>query len=317
MAILDAEYGGIIVALRWAIGAGARDCAAAIVCLVAVLGRARQGRRGPRTRRIRPRAGTLGRSITEAKAVHGAGVLALLDGDLDVARTRLTRARDLWVERDEPAWLGRCLNSICVVEHRSSNRSAAREHARQAIEILRGRGSDDVLVRVLKDAALVEIADRNLDRADALLDEAVELARHGRNVGGEARILGVKSSVAQHREQWRDARELTERSISMLAAEDDFEGVAFGLRSLGYICAETSDEEVAWAHFSDSLTLSQALGSTWGAGQSLQFLAELAERRDKLDEARSLYQRSLENFVAASDHRRSEEVRTALDSLDD
>lgn len=318
LARLDAEYSNIEVALRWAIEAQERETALKLSSALwpywDTRGKVAEGRGLAESALA---LGTLGRSTTEAKAVHGAGVLAFLNGDLEAARTRLVRARDLWVERDEPEWLGRCLNSICVVEHRCRNLSAAREHARQAMEILRGRGSDDVLVRVLKDAALVEIADGNLDRADSLLEEGIVLARRGRSVAGEARLLGVKSSVAQHREQWRDARDLTERSIAMLAAEDDFEGVAFGLRSLGYICSETADKEVAWAHFSDSLTLSQALGSTWGAGQSLQYLAELAEERDDFDEARSLYERSLEHFALAGDQRRSDEVQTARDRLDD
>jgi DNA-binding SARP family transcriptional activator len=316
LARLDADYDDIMAALRWAIETEDRDTALALSSALwpywQARGRVADGRK---LAEMSLSVGTAGSSTADAKAVHAAGVLALVDGDLSAAEDRLIRARDLWIELDEATWLGRCLNSICVLAYRRCEYAAAREHARQATDILGRPGNDSLLVRTLKDAALVEIADGQLDRADELLHEALELSASSNNVAAEARILGDLSTVAQHRELWDDARLLSERAITMLAGEDDLEGVAFCLRSLGHISAESSDPAQAQTHFSDSLRLSRVLGDAWAAGQSLQYLAELAVSRERPESAKDLYEQSLPLFERAGDEHRALAVQAALADL--
>lgn len=316
LAILDAEYGGIIVALRWAIEAKERDIALAISSALwpywQARGKVAEGRELAESALALQ---TSGRLVVDARALHGAGVLALLEGDRVTAESRLGRARDLWIELDEPAWLGRCLNSLCVIAYRDGDLRTARDHARQATGILRKYGGRGALVRVLKDAALIEIADDDLDRAEELLTEAREIARDERNVAAEARILGNLSTVAQNRERWDHARELSEKAITMLAAEDDLEGVAFGLRGLGYICTSLGDLESAGTYFDDAIQLSTVLGNRWAVGETLRYKARLAIRAGHPAQAATLLASSMALFEETGDAAGSADVQSELAAI--
>lgn len=241
--------------------------------------------------------GTAG-SSAELAARHGAGVLALLDGDNDYAAQMLMEAQEGAVNLDEPARLGRIVHDRGILEHRAGRYEASRRLYAEAIGILQS-----VTGRLARECEAYTWGD--LGRA-ALEEEDYPSAREAHlkrlaiwtgldsqvNIG---RSMADLSTVAQHQEDWALARDLAEQALAVYAEDGNEEDVAFMQRALGYLEQESGQLSVARAYYQSSMSMSRALKNARGIGESLRYLGALSgiegdtvKARELLDRARAV-----------------------------
>jgi len=191
---------------------------------------------------------------SRAKALLGAGVLALLRCEYDRARERLEEALLLYRGLRENKGVASALQVLG---------SVAREQA-------------------------------DYERAEELHGESLALWRELGDEAGEARSLNYLGFVAWLQEKHQEAREICEGTLVTFRRLGDSEGVVWALISLGVSAGYAGSRRRARALLDESLTLSSEVGYMEGVAWSLDQLGVLALRESDYGKANRLLRRSLE-----------------------
>ena len=256
-----------------------------------------------------------GESADDAKALNGAGALALQAGDLDLAATRLRRALELWRRLNDVSGVARALLNLGIVSYKAGDYPSARRELAESQGIARALGEQGLLAIVLGNLALVDIAEGNFEAAEAALGEKLEIARASNDACKTASAMVSLSTIAQHRADTAAARRYVEQALDYYGVLSDFRGVAFCLRSQGYIASVEGRIEDARRFFDESLGLCRWLGDGRGSGESLRYLAALAESTGDPGGARALYRQARALLAGAGDTAGVQKTDMALSEL--
>ena len=254
-----------------------------------------------------------------ARALHGAGVLAMLQGDFDRARERLDEAFRLRVrlgldveaagslnqiglialergELDEAervcrealdmrrqigdeAALASSLNSLGGVLQFSGNDAEAREMFEESLEIRRRLGDDAGVSVVLGNLGLAARDAGELDDALRMLEESIETRER---LGDRQRLAIVRHNHALVRFDAGDlagAREELEWSVATARDLGDRKEVANALSDLGFVFAATGDLDGAAARHVEALSIATRIRARSIAAQAIDGIAEVVARR--------------------------------------
>ncbi len=255
------------------------------------------------------------RTTIEAKALNGAGALALHIGDSDRARRRLEEALSIWREIEGYEGVARSLANLGIVAYKETNYSEARRFHEQALEVTRSLNRPDVLAGLLGDAALVEIADEEYDRAEELLQERLAITQGQGDRIGVARATASLGTVAQYRGDYEAARVLSEQALRTLEEETDLRGVAFAALSLGHVLHHQGRYADARTHYAYSLEVARGLGDMQGVAESLRYLGKLSHDQGDSELATRIYKQSVAMLRDAGDSRGVARVEEALVTL--
>jgi len=299
---LEAAHGTISAVLEWAIEDKEDEVAVRIAGALWPFWHAR--RHADEGRRFLERALLMrpgGRSAADARALNGAGALALAAGEMDLARQKLEAAEALWRRIGDHGELARTLNNLAILDHKAGDYAAARRRYDDSLVLVRDAGREDMLARVLEDSAIMETAAGELERAEALLAERLDLGRRLGDPGLVARTLVELATVEQHRERWEPALGYAEEALAHFEAVPDLGGLAMCLRSLGYTFYRQGDLETAAVAYEQSMACSRATGNLRETGESLRYLASMHEHRGDDEEALRLYRQALVLLEDAAD----------------
>jgi tetratricopeptide (TPR) repeat protein len=136
----------------------------------------------------------------------------------------------------------------------------------------------------------------DLDRADALNQEALAIERERGNHAGIAASLGGLGLVAHDRGDFRRAADLYEAALTIYQALNDHAGVGRTLNSLGALACNQGDYQRSAALHESALAIRRAAGDQDGIAYSLCNLAYLAYVDGNLSRAAALFQEGLTLF---------------------
>jgi tetratricopeptide (TPR) repeat protein len=114
----------------------------------------------------------------ESRALLGAGAMRYTQGELEPARTALTRALALAHQTGDMLMVARAENLLGDIEHSVGNADAAREHFARGVEGFRALALPWALGNSLTGMASVVLATGDSAEAERLLDEATTVLRH-------------------------------------------------------------------------------------------------------------------------------------------
>jgi predicted ATPase/DNA-binding CsgD family transcriptional regulator len=235
---LDLDLDNHRAALRWAVE---RGDAATETELVACLwdywwmrGRLREGQR--LVEGALGRSGAAVASAARARALHGAAVLAVVQGDLPLARRRFE----------------------------------------ESVALFRRLGDAAGLVRPLCDFASHRAFGGRVAEGEALVADALNLARRGTEAWALAYACYSAAQITLARGAAADAAVLAEESVELWRGTGDRRGLGHGLVLLSLATRRRGDAGRAIRLALESLELFGQLGETWGVLGSLVSVAACA-----------------------------------------
>jgi predicted ATPase/DNA-binding SARP family transcriptional activator len=183
-----------------------------------------------------------------AKAVSGAGLLAVGVGDFSSGEVWFRRGLELWKELGDSRAAAATLGRLGVVAQEQGDYEGARRLHEEALPLLRELGESRGIVSALNNLGIIEMESGDPARAVPLYEEALPLARQ----------IGWKHATA---------------AISS---------------NLGILCRQTGDLDACEAHYREALELHRELGNPRGIATLLGNLANLMFQRGELVQARSM-----------------------------
>lgn len=255
---LEQEHANLRAALRWLLAAGgvaqAGRLAGALAPFWLARGYISEGRHWL--------AQALALSLpapVRALALHGAGMLAVRQGDCATAQTLLRQSLDLYTGAGDPAGQAQALDGLGTVATRQSDYPAAHR----------------------------------------LYEASLALYRAGGDGAGMARTLASLGEVARCQGHYAQAAPLYNESLALYRQVADPGGIARSLVDLGNISLIQAHYAAAQALYKESLALFERLGDTWGRARVVNNLGEVARHTGDLARARTCYEQSIALFRAA------------------
>jgi predicted ATPase/DNA-binding SARP family transcriptional activator len=165
-----------------------------------------------------------------------------------------------------------------------------RHAAERALARFEGRNIPDALkARAFDGAGTLAWRQGDNERAQALLEDALDIHRTLGDQRGMAHALHYLGAVAHHRGDFAAAARLYQESLVLRRALDDRSNTAALLNNLGLAVLALGDAERAEALLQESLALHQELGDRWNAAYTLDSLGQAALARNNPYQARGWY----------------------------
>jgi signal transduction histidine kinase/CheY-like chemotaxis protein len=123
---------------------------------------------------------------------------------------------------------------------------------------------------------------------------AIESARLAKDINLESNAYNPLSGIYLKQGKIKEALDLIERSIAMKNKTGDIRGLAFALYGRGKVYIRSGQFDMAEEDLKECMSIHQQVGEKLGLGMAYHRLADLYMRMNRLKEARTLLERTLE-----------------------
>jgi tetratricopeptide (TPR) repeat protein len=224
--------------------------------------------------------------------LHGAGVMAWDQGDLDAARVhweeRLLLAREL----GDTSAIADALRDAGWITYRGGDTTTGRCMIEESLAIHRDLGNQSGVWRAL-DSLVHSLAQIPLEQADyaavrSLGEQSLAIVQELGDSAGIAFVRLTLGEIARLQGDYRLARFHYEQALALGRALNDNYRIAETCSNLGYITLNEGDADGAAALFQESLTLSRQAERRPGTILCLAGLAGVACARRQAERAAHL-----------------------------
>jgi len=237
-------------------------------------------------------AGAGGPAPLRAKAVWGAGFLAHMMGDSEVAIPLLEESLSLWTQLDDDQGRARALLLLgnCW-QYRDP--PTALELLRESIVLARRAGDLWCLAHGLALCGLEHAYRNDLDAARPYFEECLVAARQADDKQGlRAGLIGL-GSVALRQGDYTSAEILLREALAVAVELGEDYGRAIGLRYLGEVAIGIGDYGRAAELLDEALVLTREMGDPSTIVQPLTLLGRLEAVRGEVAAARRHFEEAL------------------------
>jgi predicted ATPase/class 3 adenylate cyclase len=224
-----------------------------------------------------------------AKAITGAGRLALEMGELERARALLEEGVQLFRKAGDEAGLAEALDNLGIAAAFSGELEKAKPLFEESLALYRGAANGWGVGEVLNNLANVALIQAEGDKAMALHKESLATRRKVGDKRGIAMSLGNVASVWANWGEYERAAKLTEESLVLYRELGDKLTVMFHLADLGELELERGNLKQAGRLLKEGLMLSKDAGNRMPMLRSVLVFARLAEKRGELLRAARLF----------------------------
>ena len=154
-------------------------------------------------------------------------------------------------------------------------------------------GDRNNAARTLNDLAFLLYQHGDLDKAEKMWREAIDVFRVVGDTEGIASSSNNVGDVLLTRGNLTDARKLLEQAIAGYQLVGDRSGVALAKADLGSIALQRTELSEAQANYEKAFAIGSETGDKSASAFGLAGLAEVAMNRDRLPEAREKYEAAL------------------------
>jgi predicted ATPase/DNA-binding NarL/FixJ family response regulator len=201
-------------------------------------------------------------ALSVAPHVHLAGEPARLER-LSAEYGNLRAALDWFARRGDAESLARLAGSLHWFWHMGSQGQEGRLWLERA-RIVAASASPEARMAVLMGAANLAVQSGDHDRATALCDELLDLARAQADRVAEADALFLLSRAAHHRGAIDEAMTCAAEAVSLCRALGDERRLPWTLQRLGLVTYMTGDFAQAVTHVTEALNLFRSMGNSLG-----------------------------------------------------
>jgi predicted ATPase/class 3 adenylate cyclase/Tfp pilus assembly protein PilF len=229
-------------------------------------------------------------SPARAKALHGAGTLAIYVGDLIGADAILRKAQALWLALDDEAGEKNTLNNLGIVAYQLGDYEQAKRYYTRYLDLCRALGDTWGEATGLGNLADVAYATGDLEQAAVVTTESLAIRRRVGDRSAEASSLLTLGLVAFDRGDFAAATERFETCLSAFTALKERRGIATCKRILGLVAHEQLDFTSARRLYLESLSIAQEIGERLALVRAYANLGRLAFDEQLPEEARQYYE---------------------------
>ena len=212
----------------------------------------------------------------ESRALLGAGAMRYTQGELECARTALTRTLALAHETGDVVMVARAENLLGDIEHSDGHADAAREHFARGIEGFRALALPWGLGNSLTGMAAVVLATGDTAHAERLLDEATSVLRDAAP-WFSSWTLYLRAFLAVRRGNPDEAIAFVRQSLTYIRQLHDTFAFVYALVPLAAAAVLTGDDEWAARILAARDAVTERTGATV-AEKSVDDLKEQVER---------------------------------------
>ncbi len=234
-----------------------------------------------------------GRPAARARALHGAGVLADLQGDFPRAETLLTESLALGRELADPALVAPVLYALGVVAHDRGDLVQAEARYEEALVPWRQQDDRRGIALALNTLGIIALDRADLVKAAATFEESLALRRELGDRQGIAASLNNLALVATEQGDFPRAEALLEEGLSLVRDLEDPYSTSVLLHGLGELVRREGDLARAETLHEEARAIKQELGDKRGVALSLRALGIVARDRGDLTRAEALHREGL------------------------
>lgn len=210
------------------------------------------------------------------RVFEGAGKLANIAADLEVARGHLQRARLAFERAEDEKGVAACLYSLGFNALQRGETPKARVLCEQSVGLARALDDRDLLGDALHNLASVALTSGDFVATRELSIEVLAVQRAAQNARGVALALESLGMCALFEGEIEAARPCFEEALKGFEALDDKASLARALWGLGHVTRAEGDGFGAARHFGRALQLSRSAQNLWAFPYLLEAFALLA-----------------------------------------
>jgi predicted ATPase/DNA-binding SARP family transcriptional activator/Tfp pilus assembly protein PilF len=235
----------------------------------------------------------LGDTRGVAVSLNNLGLLAHEQGDYAAARALHEESLALRRELGDQGGLASSLNNLGIVAYQQGDYAAARALYQESLALRRELGDKQGIALLLDNLGIVAHSSGDYETARAQHEESLALMRELGNQHGVAGALTGLGIVAHNQAQYDAARAWHEESLALSKELGDTGRIALSLHNLGVVAQMRGENATAGALYRESLALQREVGDKWGMAASLNSLGLLAQTEGDYASARALHRESL------------------------
>ncbi|MBI5304075.1 MAG: tetratricopeptide repeat protein [Chloroflexi bacterium] len=290
---LEREHDNLRAALGWALEGEAEEIpvrlSGALWRFWLTRGYLSEGQRWLTSALAKAEAASAPASLALAKALDGAGMMALVQRDLDRAESSFEAALKMFRKLGNKKGMGVALNSLGSIAQDHADYERAQTMFATALELHRALGDRWGIASALNNLGLVALNQGDLPRAQKYFEESREARRVLGDKQGIASALSNLCVVALHAREYAKVNELGAESVALFREVGNRRGVAAVYTNQGRAALYASDAARAFALLSAALTLFQQVGDRAGIAECLEWLASVSIARHGLARAARLF----------------------------
>jgi DNA-binding NarL/FixJ family response regulator/Tfp pilus assembly protein PilF len=188
-------------------------------------------------------------TAARAKALWGAGMMDMIQGDYHLARAKLEESATLWRQIGDQPGLAAALRELCAVANCEGQIAAAKRYGEEGVRLCRA-------MEAQWDLALSHF------------------------------VLGF--AINAEDDHTRAFHHFAECHSLFQALEDTW-GISVALGGLGFVACQLGDLATARSRFEEAVVLRRASSDKWNMADALNLLGEVVQRQGELEQANSLY----------------------------
>lgn len=220
-------------------------------------------------------------AAVRARALNGAGALAMVQSDYAEAKRRLEECAALSRQIGDEEGYASALHNLGNVALIRTDYLSAQELFDVCLRLFRRFGNRQNIARALISLGTLAQEQADLTNARAYFRESLAIYRELEDKNGIALALNNLGVVAHHERNYTQAREYFEQSLALRRQSEDFWNVAVMLGNLGSLMLEQGDLPAARGFLRESLEIARHLGDRYGAAYVVVAMAAMAaEQQD-------------------------------------
>ncbi len=260
----------------------------------------------------RPLAGSRIALALLAKALNGAGMLALSQSDLLEAEQLCGESLALFRTLGDQEGSAIALVRLGMVAWVRRNYREARARAEEGLTLFRALNEKSNIADALNLLAYVANSQGEYVHARSLLEESLALFREARDQWGIAYTLYHLAQVVFSLGEFARVRSLLEESLALSRELGYKRGIGTSFTVLGQLALYEGDAATAHSLLEESLATFREQGDRVGSAESLALLAQVAALQSDYATARRLYEEGLAISTELGD---TEAIASCLEGL--
>jgi predicted ATPase/class 3 adenylate cyclase/Tfp pilus assembly protein PilF len=261
------------------------------------------------------RPGEESRTVERARALDGAGTLALRQQDFTSASELFREALSIRRELDDRRGMASTSGNLGLVARHQGDYTSARLHYEQSLALYRELGDRPGMSIALNNLGTVAYDQADYAVARALHEQNLAIRRQLGMRGGIAGSLTNLANVAFAQGDYVTARALREEALELFQELGDRRRIVLAMNNLGISALSQEDVHSAWTLFEESLVISREIEDQPSIALAFSNLAVAAQIRGDYATAYAHYQESLDRFRALGDRSKGSVVLCDLGRL--
>jgi predicted ATPase/DNA-binding SARP family transcriptional activator/Tfp pilus assembly protein PilF len=216
-----------------------------------------------------------------------------IHGHLSEGRAWCERALTADATQERTEARAKALNGAGGLALRQGDYAAAQAYFEQSLAIQREIQDRPGIAAVLGNLGVMAYAQGDFAAAQAHFEQSLALQREVRNLPGIAGSLNNLGSIAKDQDEYGAARAYYEEALAINHELGNRTWAAINHNNLGAMAYRQGDYVVAQGHFEESLRIKRELGDRQGIASTLNNLGVMAKEQGDTASAQALYEESL------------------------